>query len=94
MLDAPEISWILKSAGRLATRLRPTFMAGLLTTCLAQTMYLQGAEAAAKSEEVETEKSSTQDTDTIVSQKDEVNLVEDSSVAEAVKHRPDLNFAT
>ena len=34
-----------------------------------------------------------QDTDTIVSQKDEVSLVKDSSIAEAVKRRPDLNFS-
>ena len=49
-------------------------------------------EAASAPEEQETE-TSDENNDSIVSEKDEVSLVEDSSVADAVKRRPDLNFA-
>ncbi len=44
-------------------------------------------------EEAERATASNDGSDSIVSEKDEVSLVEDSSVAEAVKRRPDLNFA-
>ena len=46
-------------------------------------------------EEIETEGTENviDSSETIISQKDNVNLVKDSSVAEAVKRRPDLNFA-
>ena len=49
-------------------------------------------EAASTPEKQETE-TSDENNDSIVSEKDEVSLVEDSSVADAVKRRPDLNFA-
>jgi TonB-dependent receptor len=44
-------------------------------------------------ETVDTVDSTEDGSDTIVSEKDNVDLVKDSSIAEAVKRRPDLNFA-
>jgi len=49
-------------------------------------------EAAAEAAEAETE-AEDDSSDAIVSEKDEIALVKDSSVAEAVKRRPDLTFA-
>ncbi|MCB1124030.1 MAG: hypothetical protein KJT03_20930, partial [Verrucomicrobiae bacterium] len=72
-----------------------SFLKSLLFLCLLgftpQAILLSAEEAAAAKEE--TTVPQTENAETIVSEKDSVSLVKDSSVAEAVKRRPDLNFA-
>ena len=89
MLDARKVPYFLKSASRIGTHLITTLLAVLICTGLSLTAKVE----APKTTEATAEVTQAQDTDTIVSQKDEVSLVKDSSVAEAVKRRPDLNFA-
>jgi len=69
-------------------KLSHLFLFGLLI-CFSPQPAFSAEEAAAELEETESDEETSE---TIVSEKDEVNLVEDSSVAEAVKRRPDLNF--
>lgn len=71
---------------------------GLMFTTLISLFFCQSISTAAEAldnsnEAFEKTVSSKDSSDSIVSEKDEVSLVDDSSVAEAVKRRPDLNFA-
>ena len=67
----------------------------VLAVCLGLGTSLS-AQTSTPAETAETTNASSEATsngETIVSEKDEVDLVEDSSIAEAVKRRPDLSFA-
>ncbi|MDG2170507.1 MAG: TonB-dependent receptor [Opitutales bacterium] len=92
MTNLAEFPCITNSGTRLIYSLRfamASFCLGLFL--LAPASF--AAKEAAKNDEEETTESEAHTDDNIVSQKDEVKLVDDSSVAEAVKRRPDLNFA-
>ncbi len=69
------------------TRLR-LLAAGFLLGCL-----VSSGLSAKLADEQEQKESSSNDSEAIVSEKDEVQLVEDSSVREAISRRPDLSFA-
>ena len=92
MTDSPEFPRF----SILAKALLPLLRNALATAWLSIILLLPGiidAEEAAAAPEVRETETVVESNDTIVSEKDEVNLVKDSSVAEAVKRRPDLNFA-
>lgn len=76
---------------RLLEKTARTILLGLLICAVTPRAF--SAEAAEAVAEEDSTDLIEETSDAIVSSKDEVNLVKDSSVAESVKRRPDLNFS-
>lgn len=97
MLEASEISLFVDSRHRLRNPFVRTTPILILSVLLAlspvQNWAAEEAAAAGVDSDGGNNESANHPSETIVSEKDAVNLVKDSSVAEAVKRRPDLSFA-